>query len=88
MILHAQRDRPFRKPGDLWLEAPPGAAHRQAVLDGPVAAAVACLRGIRFSRPDVYDLRRLEAFAPDWFRRGFDLSFALAFQTLHDGPDA
>lgn len=69
-------------PEDLWLQAPPGAGFMRAVLDAPVAAALASVYGIRLRTPSIYDIRRLQAFDPEWFDRAYGYTFAIAFARL------
>lgn len=88
IVLRAVHFDTSRLPPSIWEEAPPGVRHRQAVLDGPVAAALASTLGIHFSRADVYDLRRLQAFDPTWFDFAFNASFSIAFSwALRTAPE-
>jgi len=88
VVLRAVQFDASRLPPSIWEEAPPGVPHRQCVLDGPVAAALASTLGFRFPRADVYDLHRLQSFAPDWFDFAFNASFSIAFSwTLRNAPE-
>lgn len=60
---------------------------RQPIADAPVLAAIACVTGLRLSRPDVLRIRRLRDFDTRWFDQCYRISLARALVALESQPN-
>ena len=71
----------------VWRESGEGAGFRDAVLNAPIGAALACLFGVELDRTSVYLVRRLREFDVEWFDSAYENAFKVGMGLALDGHE-
>jgi len=86
----AEWERLLRAPvkiDGMWRDSGDGTGFREAVLNAPIGAALACLFGIEVDRTCVYRVRRLREFDVEWFDAVYENTLKAGLGLALDGHE-